>query len=70
MIAPVTDDDAREFQLYIPSFHWYNYYSGARISYEKQFLTTSAQLNTISTLLRGGVILATQEFANNTKYLW
>jgi maltase-glucoamylase len=68
MIAPVTDDGARQVQIYIPSSHWYNYYSGARIPYEKQFFVAPAPLNTIPILLRGGAIIPTQEFANNTKY--
>jgi alpha-glucosidase (family GH31 glycosyl hydrolase) len=68
MIAPVTDDGAREVQVYIPSSYWYNYYSGARFLYEKQFITIPAPLDTIPILLRGGAILPTQEFANNTKY--
>ncbi|CAF1394494.1 unnamed protein product [Rotaria sordida] len=67
MIAPVTDDGARQVQVYIPSSHWYNYYSGVRILYEKQFITLLAPLDTIPILLRGGAIIPTQEFANNTK---
>ncbi|CAF4158178.1 unnamed protein product [Rotaria sp. Silwood2] len=68
MIAPVTDDGARQVQVYIPSSHWYSYYSGVRILSQKQFITLSAPLNTIPILLRGGAIIPTQEFANNTKY--
>ncbi len=68
MIAPVTDDGAREVEVYIPSSYWYNYYSGARISNEKQFITVPAPLDTIPIFLRGGSIIPTQEFANNTKY--
>ena len=67
MIAPVTDDGKRQVQAYIPSSHWYNYYSGAKIPYQKQFITLSAPLDTIPILLRGGAIIPTQEFANNTK---
>lgn len=67
MIAPVTDDGKRQVQAYIPSSHWYNYYSGAKIPYQKQFITLSAPLDTIPILLRGGGIIPTQEFANNTK---
>ena len=68
MIAPVTDNAARQVQVYIPSTHWYNYYSGARIPSERQFIRLSAPLETIPILLRGGAIIPTQEFANNTKY--
>ncbi|CAF0867380.1 unnamed protein product [Adineta ricciae] len=68
MIAPVTDDGKRQVQAYIPSSHWYNYYSGAKIPYQKQFITLSAPLDTIPILLRGGAIIPTQEFANNTKF--
>ncbi len=39
MIAPVTDDGVREFQVHITLSYWYSYYSDARISYEKQSLT-------------------------------
>lgn len=67
MIAPVTDDAARQVQVYIPSSHWYNYYSGTRITSEKQFIQIPAPLDTIPILLRGGAIIPTQEFANNTK---
>jgi maltase-glucoamylase len=68
MIAPVTDDGAREVEVYIPSSYWYNYYSGGRISNDKQFITIPAPLDTIPIFLRGGSIIPTQEFANNTKY--
>jgi alpha-glucosidase (family GH31 glycosyl hydrolase) len=68
MIVPVTDQGAKQVQVYIPSSHWYNYYSGSRIPYQKQFITLPAPLNTIPILLRGGAIIPTQEFANNTKY--
>jgi maltase-glucoamylase len=68
MIAPVTDDGAREVEVYIPSSYWYNYYSGGRISNDKQFITVPAPLDTIPIFLRGGSIIPTQEFANNTKY--
>lgn len=68
MIAPVTDDGARQVEVYIPSSHWYNYYSGAKISHQKQFLTVPAALDTIPIFLRGGAIIPIQEFANNTKY--
>ncbi|CAF0846134.1 unnamed protein product [Adineta steineri] len=67
MIAPVTDDAKRQVQVYIPSTHWYNYYTGAKIPYQKQFITLPAPLDTIPILLRGGGIIPTQEFANNTK---
>lgn len=68
MIAPVTTDGARQVEVYIPSSHWYNYYSGTKISYQKQFVTVPAPLDTIPIFLRGGAILPIQEFANNTKY--
>ncbi|CAM4768266.1 unnamed protein product [Rotaria magnacalcarata] len=67
MIAPVTDNGVRQIQVYIPSSYWYNYYSGSRIPYQKQFMTLSAPLDTIPILLRGGAIIPTQQFANNTK---
>jgi alpha-glucosidase (family GH31 glycosyl hydrolase) len=68
MIAPVTDDGARQVQVYIPSSDWFDYYSGARILNQKEFITLSAPLDTIPILLRGGSIIPTQEFATNTKY--
>jgi alpha-glucosidase (family GH31 glycosyl hydrolase) len=68
MIAPVTDDGAREVQVYIPSSHWYNFHTGSRISAQKQFIKIEAPLETIPMLLRGGAMLPTQEYANNTKY--
>lgn len=68
MIAPVTDDGAREVQVYIPSSHWFDYYSGRKITDEKKFITLPAPLDTIPILLRGGSIIPLQEGANNTKY--
>jgi alpha-glucosidase (family GH31 glycosyl hydrolase) len=68
MIAPVTDNGARQVEVYIPSSYWYNYHTGARISDQRQFIRLSAPLDTIPVLLRGGAIIPTQEFANNTKY--
>lgn len=67
MIAPVTDNGARQVEVYIPSTHWYQYASGARIPYQRQFVRLAAPLDTIPILLRGGSILPTQEFANNTQ---
>ncbi|CAF4952244.1 unnamed protein product [Rotaria sp. Silwood1] len=68
MLAPVTDDGARQVQAYIPSSDWYDYYTGVRMSPEKQFITLDAPLNMIPIFLRGGAIIPTQEPANNTKY--
>ncbi len=68
MVAPVTDNGARQVQVYIPSSHWYNYYTGARVPIQKQFITLDAPLNIIPILLRSGAIIPTQEYANNTKY--
>ncbi|CAF5133633.1 unnamed protein product, partial [Rotaria sp. Silwood1] len=68
MLAPVTDGGARQVQAYIPSSDWYDYYTGVRMSPEKQFITLDAPLNLIPIFLRGGAIIPTQEPANNTKY--
>ncbi|CAF4979557.1 unnamed protein product [Rotaria sp. Silwood1] len=68
MLAPVTDGGARQVQAYIPSSDWYDYYTGVRMSPEKQFITLDAPLNMIPIFLRGGAIIPTQEPANNTKY--
>ncbi len=68
MVAPVTDDGARQVQAYVPSSDWYNFYTGARIPVQKQFTTLDAPLNIIPVLLRSGAIIPTQEYANNTKY--
>jgi alpha-glucosidase (family GH31 glycosyl hydrolase) len=68
MIAPVTDDGAREVQVYIPSSDWFDYYSGKKLMYQKEFTNIPAPLDTIPILLRGGSIIPTQEFATNTKY--
>ena len=67
MIVPVTDEGAQIVHAYIPSTHWYNYYTGARISAQKETFAIAAPLETIPILLRGGAIIPTQEFANNTK---
>ncbi|CAF2718675.1 unnamed protein product [Rotaria sp. Silwood2] len=68
MIAPVTDDGARQVRIYIPSSHWYNYYTGSLIQTQQQFVIAEAPLETIPILLRGGAILPTQGYALNTKY--
>jgi len=68
MLAPVTDDEARQVRVYIPSSHWYDYYTGSRIFAQKEFISIAAPLETIPILLRGGAILPTQEYANNTKF--
>ncbi len=68
MIAPVTDDGARQVQVYIPSSNWYDYYTGTLISVQQQYTTLQAPLDTIPILLRGGSIIPTQQYANNTKY--
>ncbi|CAF3947875.1 unnamed protein product, partial [Rotaria sp. Silwood2] len=68
MLAPVTDDGSRRVQAYIPSSDWYDYYTGVRMSSEKQFIILDAPLNMIPIFLRGGAIIPTQEPANNTKY--
>ncbi|CAF1350959.1 unnamed protein product [Rotaria sp. Silwood1] len=68
MIAPVTDEGARQVQIYIPSTEWYNYETGDQFLYPKQFINISAPLDTIPILLRDGSIIPTQEYANNTKY--
>jgi maltase-glucoamylase len=68
MLAPVTDDGARQVQVYIPSSHWYDFYTGSLIQAEQQFVTIEAPLDTIPIFLRGGAILPTQGYALNTKY--
>ena len=66
MIAPVTDAGATEVKAYIPSSYWYDYYTGASISNQSQYVTLQAPLSTIPILLRGGAIIPTQGYANNT----
>ena len=68
MIAPVTDDQVRQVQIYIPSSYWFDYYTGKQILVDKKFVTIDASLETIPILLRGGSIIPTQGYANNTKY--
>ncbi|CAF2935123.1 unnamed protein product [Rotaria sp. Silwood2] len=67
MVAPVTDDGARTVQIYSPSSPWYNFYDGTSISVQSQFVSVEAPLEIIPLFLRGGAILPTQGFANNTK---
>jgi maltase-glucoamylase len=68
MIAPVTDEGARQVEVYIPSTEWFNYYTGVQYLYAKQFVNISAPLETIPILLRSGSIIPTQQYANNTKH--
>lgn len=68
MIAPVTDPGVQIVHPYIPSSHWYEYYTGYRIMANKERSAIHAPLEVIPILLRGGAILPTQEYANNTKY--
>lgn len=68
MVAPVTDEGMTHVQAYIPSSEWYSYYSGFRYPYAKKYVNLSAPLETIPLLVRGGSILPTQQYANNTKH--
>ncbi|CAF1156940.1 unnamed protein product [Adineta steineri] len=68
MIAPVTDDGLRQVRVYIPSSHWYDYYTGSLIQAKQEFVTVNAPLETIPIFLRGGAIIPTQGYASNTKY--
>ncbi len=68
MIAPVTDEGKTQIEVYIPSSEWFNYYTGSKIPYEKEFISLPLPLDTIPILLRSGSIIPTQDFANNTKY--
>lgn len=68
MITPITDEGARQVEVYIPSNEWYNYDTGYEYLYSKQFINISAPLDTIPILIRGGSIIPTQEYANNTMY--
>lgn len=67
MIAPVTDEGAREVQVYIPSLDWFNYYTGEEYLYPGHLLNISAPLETIPIFVKGGSILPIQEHANNTQ---
>lgn len=68
MIVPVTDDGARQVEAYFPSSDWFNYYTGGQSLYSKRWSSVSAPLDTIPIFLRGGSIIPTQQYANNTKY--
>ncbi|UJR10929.1 hypothetical protein I4U23_015114 [Adineta vaga] len=68
MILPVTDNGARQVYVYIPSSHWYDYYTGSLIQAKQQFIMLEAPLETIPILLRGGAIIPTQGYALSTKY--
>ncbi|UJR12095.1 hypothetical protein I4U23_016273 [Adineta vaga] len=67
MIAPVTDPGVTQVEVYIPAARWYDYYTGAPISVQEKYTTLQAPLTTIPILLRGGRIIPTQDYANNTK---
>ena len=67
MITPVTEGRARQVEIYVPSTEWYNYDTGDHYLYSKQFINISAPLDTIPIFLRGGSIIPTQAYANNTK---
>ncbi|CAF2051540.1 unnamed protein product [Rotaria magnacalcarata] len=68
MIAPVTDDGGRYVQVYIPSSHWYNFHTGTQIAAQRQYIWMSAPLDTIQIFIKGGAILPTQGYAENTKF--
>jgi maltase-glucoamylase len=68
MIAPVTDDGARQVEVYIPMSNWYDYYTGSLIPVQGQNTILEAPLDIIPILLREGSIIPTQVYANNTKY--
>lgn len=67
MIAPVTDEGAREVPVYIPSLDWFDYYTGEEYLYPRQMFNISAPLETIPIFVKGGSILPIQEHANNTQ---
>ena len=67
MIAPVTDNGARSVRVYVPSSHWFDYYTGTRFSNQKTIVSVGAPLDTIPILIRGGAIIPTQGYAPNTK---
>jgi alpha-glucosidase (family GH31 glycosyl hydrolase) len=68
MVLPVTDDGARQVQVYIPSSKWYDYYTGSLLPIQGQNTILEAPLEMILILLRGGSIIPTERYANNTKY--
>ncbi|CAF4760152.1 unnamed protein product, partial [Rotaria magnacalcarata] len=65
---PVTDDGGRYVQVYIPSSHWYNFHTGTQIAAQRQYIWMSAPLDTIQIFIKGGAILPTQGYAENTKF--
>ena len=67
MIIPVTDERAIQVQVYIPADYWYDYYKGTRLPYNRQFVKLSAPIDKIPILLRGGSIIPTQAYGNNTR---
>ena len=68
MLAPATDADARQVQLYFPSSDRYECYIGVPMLAEKRFVTVEAALNMIPISLRNGAIISMQESATNTHY--
>lgn len=67
MVAPVTDDGVRQLETYFPSSPWYDFYTGSKISVQNERTLVDAPLEKIPLFLRGGGILPTQGFSNNTK---
>ena len=60
LISPVLTQGATTVQAYFPRAQWYDYYTGAKVSYSGVSTTLSAPVNYIPVHLRGGSIVPTQ----------
>ncbi|XP_060598146.1 sucrase-isomaltase, intestinal-like [Ruditapes philippinarum] len=67
LIAPITDPNQNELDVYMPGGAWYDFYDGHKQS--SKLITRQVDSNSkIGLFVRGGFILPMQRPANNTAY--
>ncbi|XP_067898281.1 maltase-glucoamylase [Heterodontus francisci] len=68
LITPVLDSNTENVNAYVPDAVWYDYETGAAISFRKQFANMYVPKEKLGLHVRGGFIFPTQRPANTTFY--
>ncbi|KGL74967.1 Maltase-glucoamylase, intestinal, partial [Tinamus guttatus] len=66
LITPVLDSGVEVIQAYIPDAVWYDYDTGAKISWRKQWIDMYLPIDKMGLHLRGGYVFPFQQPANST----
>uniref|UniRef100_A0A8C5Q0B1 alpha-glucosidase n=1 Tax=Leptobrachium leishanense TaxID=445787 RepID=A0A8C5Q0B1_9ANUR len=66
LITPILDENTVNVDAYIPDAVWYDYESGARAPWQKQWVSMYLPSDKLGLHVRGGYILPTQEPAQTT----